>query len=113
VSIAREFESRGYRQVDRESAEVWVRYYAAIEQSIDLREPEYHHWRRFEEGVAVGPGLVAQGTLVLEVVDPTAERVIFQGVATRSTERVEALGKRVDEVVGRLVAAFSEGVRRR
>lgn len=111
-AIALGLESRGVRQVPIAEAEVLVRYYAAFENQIDLRRPEYHHWRRFEEGVALGPGVVAEGSFILEVIDPSAERVIFEGVATRRTEKMEAVERRLDDVLDRLVQAFVESVRR-
>lgn len=111
AALAGQLEARGYRRVAAEEAEVLVRYYAAIEQQIDLRAPEYQYWRRFEEGVALGPGIVAEGTLVLEIVDPRAERVLYQGIASRTTERVEDVMQHLDEIAERLVSRFDERVR--
>jgi hypothetical protein len=111
AAFVRELGARGLRQVDRAEAEVVVRYYAALEQRIDLREPEYQHWRRFEEGVALGPGIVAEGSVILEVVDPKAERVVFQAVATRRNERIESVEAHIEAVVKRLVDAWADAVR--
>lgn len=112
AAVGQRLQDRGLRQVPIAEAEVLVRYYAAFEQQIDLRRPEFHHWRRFEEGVALGPGIVAEGSFILEVIDPRAERVVFEGIATRRTERVESLERRIEEVVTRLADAFVDSVRR-
>lgn len=111
AAIERELVADGLRKVDAAEAHVLVRYYAALEQQIDLREPEYQHWRRFEEGVALGPGIVAEGSVILEVVDPKAERVVFQAVATRRNERVESVEAHIEDVVARLADALAKASR--
>lgn len=111
ATFERELVARGLRRVERAEAEVVVRYYAALEQQIDLREPEYQHWRRFEEGVALGPGIVAEGSVILEMIDPKAERVLFQAVATRRNERIESVEAHIEAVVERLVDAWADSTR--
>lgn len=111
ATLERELVAQGLRKVDRAEADVVVRYYAAMEQQIDLREPEYQHWRRFEEGVALGPGIVAEGSVILEVVDPKAERVVFQAVATGRNERIESVEARIEDVVARLVDSWADATR--
>lgn len=115
-ALERELSEEGFRQADSdETAALIVRYRIEQERRLESRGPNFglgfgFGRSPFTFGVAHSPvesREITEGQLVVELVDPQAEQVIWQGRAARNlTESMSAERRR--ELIDRIVKAMFE-----
>jgi hypothetical protein len=112
ASFEREMAARGFRRVEREKPDFLITYYAAVEKPIRSESIAY---------AAGGPsplravfdatGAYAQGTLIVDVLDPRTGKLVWRGVGGKvflPEQDAEQRRARIDDAVDALVSEFSE-----
>jgi hypothetical protein len=113
-AIDRTLTSKGYRPASETPPDFLVGYFLSLEQKIDIRTIDrYYGAGRYRGWGTVGYEThvtqYEEGTLVIDVVDGKAERLVWRGSGSRRISRSPTPQKttqRVNEVVEAILARF-------
>lgn len=110
--VDRQLQSKGLHRVDG-AADLHVTYYASLDENINTSAVEYMKnadWKRWgEHGQVYGPKMVAmpKAGMVLDLIDASANRLVWQGHARDAyTPNVAKGKKRVMKAVEKLFKGF-------
>jgi hypothetical protein len=114
-AVDAELSARGYSQVaEGEAADFWVTYHAGVEAKIDVTtiQQAYPYYRGYSRWGGYSETYVRnydEGTLILDVIDPETDRLIWRGSAQaqvndRSTP--EKREKRVRDAAAAILDRF-------
>jgi hypothetical protein len=88
-AVEAELTARGYQKVDPERADFLVGYHVTLEQKLDSYTIDrfYGYSPYWGGGVVYAPETVVEayeeGTLILDVVDPHAQKLVWRGATSR------------------------------
>jgi hypothetical protein len=103
--VETELTRRGFERGDSNTPQLMVHYHMKVGQRFDMRTMD--HAYGYCEAVDCRPDVYDAGTLVVDLVDPRSNRLIWRGWAEGSFEGVidnqEWLEKRIDETVARIM----------
>ncbi len=108
-AVERDLASKGYFKTTGGEPELLVTYELVVTEKEDVITHNYDYWRGTPSETYVDISVYREGTLVVDIVDPTQNRVIFRGWATGvvqgelSPEQSEAL---INRAVGKILGKF-------
>jgi len=109
TAIERDLASKGYFKTTGGTPELLVTYELTITNKEDVTTHDYEYWRGAQSETYVDVSVYREGTLVVDIVDPAQERVVYRGWATGvvqgelSPEQSQAL---INEAVGKILQKF-------
>lgn len=108
ATVERDLASKGYFKTTGGDPELLVTYELVITDKEDVITHNYDYWRGAPSETYVDVSVYREGTLVVDIVDPAQNRVIFRGWATGvvqgelSPEQSEALINRaISKILGK------------
>jgi len=114
AAIDRTLTSKGYRPASETPPDFLVGYFLSLEQKIDVRTIDryygagrYRHWGGI--GYETHVTQYEEGTLVIDIVDAEAERLVWRGAGSRRISKSPTPQKstqRVNEAVEAILARF-------
>ncbi len=110
-AVDRELAAKGFRRVDGRGADFLVDFATSARSHVDVRTWPTWCWGRVGRGFGGWHDRVeviqyVQGTLVVGVVDPATNDLLWRGTATRALDEDSGSEKRVDEAVKAVLAEF-------
>lgn len=112
ASFEREMAARGFRRVEREKPDFLVTYYAAVEKPIRSESVAYAAGGPFLLGSSAdASGAYAQGTLIVDVLDPRTGKLVWRGAGRKviqPDQDAEQRQARIDAAAAALASEFSE-----
>jgi len=103
--VDRALAQRGWVSASAEP-HVLLRYHLSVDQLVD--DPE----RSYESRAKASPAVHDQGTLVLDMVDPRDDRLLWRGWARRTVDDViddqPWLEREIEDAVGRIIATLPD-----
>ena len=102
--IRAQLAARGYEEITSGAPDLLVHYHANVTQEIDVREVDREY--RYCEEADCRPYVYEAGSLLVDLMDPRTNKVVWRGWAKGGIEGVidnqRWMEERVDEVVARI-----------
>lgn len=105
AAVERELGARGYEKVAADEAALAIHFHASVTQRLDLTDADPGPRG---ECRGCGPYVYDEGSLVLDLVDPKTELLVWRGWAEGSIDGLVNRQDRMEEAVDRAVARILE-----
>jgi len=111
--VDRKMAAKGYRLVNPEHSHLLIRYHAAAEKKLDIAT-EYRRYRLGTDPYAretARTQVFKEGTLILDVEDPTSQRLIWRGWAVDTIDNMLSPKKaqpKIETAVNKILDRFPD-----
>jgi uncharacterized protein DUF4136 len=106
-AVEKQLAAKGFERSASGTADLLIHYHASINQRIEVDRVDRQHGYCYDEDCRAGVLEYEAGTLVLDVVDPRTQRVIWRGWAQGSVEEFlhdqDRMARRIQEGVRRML----------
>jgi Domain of unknown function (DUF4136) len=107
-ALRRDLEARGFRYAPDGGADFLVAYYARQREKVEVENVGYglpHRWR-WGWGPNVWTSYYTEGSVVVDLVDPVDNQLIWRGRVTDTVKGLEQSDKQINKGVDELVKHF-------
>jgi hypothetical protein len=106
-AVEKQMAARGYERSTSAKPDLLIHYHASINQRIDVYGADREHGYCYDDDCQIRAFDYEAGTLVLDIVDSSTNRVIWRGWAQNSVEDMlnneDVMAKQIDEAVTRIL----------
>ena len=104
--VREDLNAKGLREAAGGKPDIWVVYYAGINEPVDVATLDYKPWWGEQPPPGMNGGPYNRGTLVLDVIDAKSDSLIWRGSAPGALRTPDEDPKRVDKALTDLLAGF-------
>jgi hypothetical protein len=108
--IDKQLAAKGYERASSGAPDLLIHYHASVNERIDVDRADRNRGYCYDEDCQVRVFEYEEGTVVVDVVDPRTNRVIWRGWAqdtlTDLIDNPDRMRRRVEEAVVRMLSMF-------
>lgn len=108
-AIERELAVKGYQKLESGRPDFYLIYYAGVEEKVNISTVDYGPGTRYRQGTDVLVTSYDEGTLVLDIVDPEKNQMVWRGWAIGFVDpqaKIDEKEKLINEAVHRILLEF-------